>query len=94
MEEGSRGAQTSFKELLATELRLDPRQWEQAPTRWAEEKTRASSAAAATPPSEALLEVDCLVSEPLREEDAHLWGYTKFSVQPVYKRVHALCVFG
>ena len=89
MEEGSRSAQPPFKELLATELRLDPRQWEQAPARWAEEKTRASSAAAATPPSEALLEVDCLVSESLREEDAHLWGYTQLSVQSAYMH----CVF-
>lgn len=59
MEEVSRGARPSFDELLVTELRLDPRQWVEAPRR---EEAQASSTAAAQR-SDAVLDVDCLVKK-------------------------------
>lgn len=54
MEEAPGESRPSFDKLLTKELRLDRRQWEEAPKRNRE-------AQASTPP-DALLEVDCLVS--------------------------------
>ena len=55
----------SFQELLAAELRLDPRQWEEAPRRHEDRPVSNFStpaASAVTQRHEALLEIDCLVS--------------------------------
>ena len=52
-----------FRELLAVELRLDPWQWGPGPMRQATRDYRNADVAAADPGSEAVLEVDCLVSQ-------------------------------
>lgn len=58
----------SFQELLGAELRLDPRQWGPAPRREAVTRGKRDTSrsvedvAAAARGSEAVLEVDCLVS--------------------------------
>ena len=51
----------SLHELLAAELRLDPRQWGLAPRRHPTERDGDSCGATARK-EEALLEIDCLVS--------------------------------
>ena len=65
MEEVPKTCRPPLQELLAAELRLDPRQWGAAPRRHAtakEDVAGSGEAAAAARGSEALLEVDCLVS--------------------------------
>ena len=54
----------SLQELLAAELRLDPRQWGPAPRRHPTERDGDScgASAATARKEEALLEIDCLVS--------------------------------
>ena len=56
MEELNKTSRPSFQELLAAELRLDPRQWEEAPR-------RSENCPDTSPQSyDAVLETNCLVS--------------------------------
>ena len=60
MEEVAAAPQPSLKELVARELRLDPRQWEEGPPRLSEETPAALRSV------HSLLEINCLVSQPLK----------------------------
>ena len=60
--EVSKASVPPFRELLASELRLDPRQWEEAPRKLLEEAAQTDMLANPPPPPEAVLDIDCLVS--------------------------------
>ena len=67
MEETHGACQLAFRELLATDLRLDPRQWGPAPRRHAMSAggrigEASTSGVAPGGRDEAVLEIDCLVS--------------------------------
>ena len=95
MEEVTKVSGPSFQELLAAELRLDPRQWEEAPRRHEDRPVSNFStpaASAVTQRREALLEIDCLVSYCCVYTTFNMITtalYAKLTYCTLYSQIHA-----